>query len=117
MQNLRCTPLAALNTVRAVHWSFIAVIYLLLLWVVASTPPPHVARVWFGSHAARCAGIVHPGTPDAALGHFLEQILQQLLCDLSSIELLEPAADTLLALILAQEALFTQLVGSTPVYS
>lgn len=42
--------------------------------------------------------------------HFFEQLLSKLLFDESPVELVEPSADALLALVLADEAGFSQLI-------
>jgi hypothetical protein len=44
------------------------------------------------------------------LHHFFEQLLSKLLFDESPVELVEPSADALLALVLADEAGFSQLI-------
>ena len=56
-------------------------------------------------------GLVGPGSQhSAALRHFFEHLLNRLLFDESPIELLEPSADALLALVLADERGFSELI-------
>jgi hypothetical protein len=56
-------------------------------------------------------GLVSPGSQhSAALRHFFEHLLNRLLFDESPIELVEPSADALLALVLADERGFSELI-------
>lgn len=59
--------------------------------------------------------LVRPGSQhSAALRHFFEHLLIRLLFDESPIELVEPSADALLALVLADESGFSELIQQVP---
>lgn len=62
--------------------------------------------------------LVRPGSQhSAALRHFFEHLLNKLLFDASPIELVEPSADALLALVLADESGFSDLIQQVPTQS
>lgn len=62
-------------------------------------------------------GLVRPGSQhSAALRHFFEHLLNRLLFDESPIELVEPSADALLALVLADEVGFSELIQQVRAY-